>query len=153
MITLSAKQTIELAKKFAKKLKGGEVIGLVGELGSGKTTFIKGLARGLGVKEPITSPTFVLLKEYVLPFFPHLRSGEKRLRKFVHIDAYRVETPEDIKSVGIEDYLGRKDMVMVIEWAEKIKKVLPQNTIYIKFEHIDKNRRKISIKKCTCVKK
>ena len=74
----------------------------------------------------------------------------------VHIDAYRAETIEDIKSVGIEDYLNREDVVMAIEWAEKIKEILPKNTIHINFKHLDKNSREISIKnslkKSSCLK-
>lgn len=150
MISRSAEETINFAQKFTQKLKGGEIIGLIGELGSGKTTFVKGLAEGLGVKEPITSPTFVILKEYafrhaILRPLIHLRGVSKRLRKFVHIDAYRVENLDDIKSVGVEDYLGRKDVVMVIEWAEKIREILPETTIYIEFKFVDEKSRKIVI--------
>lgn len=150
-ITHSALETIEYARKFAKSLKGGEIIGLIGDLGGGKTTFTKGLAEGLGVKESITSPTFVILKEYafsqaILRPKPHLPGEENRLKKFVHIDAYRAETLDDIKSVGIEDFIGRNDVVIVVEWAEKIKELLPKSTIYIGFEAEGENDRKISIK-------
>jgi len=146
MISPSAKATIELAQKFAKSLKGGEIIGLIGELGSGKTVFVKGLAKGLGIKEIITSPTFVILKEYdILRPKIHLRGVSKGLRKFVHVDAYRVESIGDIISAGIEDFLGRKDVIIVIEWAEKIKEILPKSTIYINFKYKDKNKREISI--------
>ena len=144
MIISNSNETIEYAKKFAKKLKGGEVVGLVGELGSGKTTFVKGLAEGLGIKESITSPTFLMLKEYdILRPKVHLVGVHRKVRILVHVDAYRVENIDDIKSVGIEDYLGRNDVIMVIEWAEKIKKILPKNTIYINFKHIDENKREI----------
>src|SRR3990167_8642951 len=145
MISRSAEQTIEYARRIAKRLKGGEVIGLVGELGSGKTTFVKGLAEGLGIKEPVTSPTFVLLKEYPITH-RHLHfasvNGEVSM-KLMHVDAYRVGNIEDIKPVGIEDYLGRDDVIMVIEWAEKIKKILPKHTIYINFKHINESKREI----------
>lgn len=116
------------------------MIGLIGELGSGKTTFVKGLAEGLKVADSITSPTFVMLKPY------HGKIGKKDI-EFIHIDAYRVEKIEDIKSVGIEDYLNRDDAILVIEWAEKIHEILPKHTIYINFKHIDKNNRGISIKR------
>ncbi|MCL5407025.1 MAG: tRNA (adenosine(37)-N6)-threonylcarbamoyltransferase complex ATPase subunit type 1 TsaE [Patescibacteria group bacterium] len=146
MISRNTGETIESAQKFAKKLKGGETIGLIGDLGAGKTVFVKGLAEELGIKEAITSPTFVILKEYdILRPRPHLSGGGKGLKKLIHIDTYRVENIEDIKSVGIEDYFGRKDIIIVVEWAEKIKKLLPKNTIYINFKHIDKNSREISI--------
>jgi len=144
MLTRSAEETIEYGLKFAKKLKGGEIIGLVGDLGGGKTTFVKGLAEGLKVAETITSPTFVILREYnILRPKVHLRGVLSGL-KLVHIDAYRVETLEDIKSVGIEDYLSRNDVVMVIEWAEKIKEILPEKTKYIHFEHINQDSRRIA---------
>ena len=145
-ISRSAEETIRFAQKFAQKLKGGEIIGLIGDLGAGKTVFVKGLSEELGIKEAVTSSTFVVLKEYnILQPMLHLRGVTKGLTKFVHIDAYRVGTPNDIISVGIEDYFNRKDVVMVIEWAEKIKKLLPKNTIYINFKHISENEREISI--------
>lgn len=149
MITRNAKETIRYAQKFAQKLKGGEVIGLIGDLGSGKTTFIKGLARGLGIRDEITSPTFVLMKIYEIsrnPNHPIIRLSDHPVL-LVHVDAYRIGNPpaggEDIKSVGIADYLGRQDAVVVIEWADKIQKILPKKTIYIKFKHIDENKREI----------
>ena len=137
MITHSEEQTIEFAKKFANDLKGGEVLALEGELGAGKTTFIKGLAEGLKVVDTITSPTFVLLKEY------KGKINDKKI-SFVHVDAYRVDDIEDIKSVGIEDYLGREDVILAIEWAEKIKDILPESTINVSFRHIKEKEREIS---------
>jgi len=145
MISRDPNNTIEYARNFAKKLKGGEVIGLIGELGSGKTTFVKGLAEGLGIRESITSLTFVILKEYnILRPKTHTRYADK-VQKLVHVDAYRVENIDDIKSAGIEDYLGRDEVILVIEWAEKIKKILPKNTIKIKFLAIGEQTRNISI--------
>ena len=136
MVTHSAEETIEFGRKYAERLKGGETIGLIGELGSGKTTFIKGLAEGLRVDDTITSPTFVILKSY-----PG-RIGGKKI-EFIHIDAYRIEFPDDIESVGIQDYLGRNDIIVAVEWAEKIKKILPKDTIYIQFKHKSENQREI----------
>lgn len=145
MTTHSPIETIELAQNIATKLKGGEVLALHGDLGGGKTTFTKGLAEALRVADNITSPTFVILKVYDAILRPkvHLQGGRKKV-KFVHVDAYRCETIDDIKSVGIEDYLGRDDVVMVVEWAEKITEILPKNTININFEFIDENTRKIT---------
>lgn len=145
-ITHSPEETMDFAQNFTQGLKGGEVLALTGDFGSGKTTFLKGLAEGLGIKEVITSPTFVILKEYrILRPMIHLGGVSKRLGKFVHIDAYRAETIDDIKSVGIEDFLGRSDVVMAIEWAEKIREILPKNTIYINFKHLDEHKREISL--------
>lgn len=161
--THNQEETIELGLKLAGKLHGGEIIALYGNLGGGKTTFIKGLAEGLKVNENITSPTFVMLKVYnILRPKVHPGGGRKEV-KLVHIDAYRCDTIEDIKSVGIEDYLNigqngeavaaRDDVIMVVEWAEKIREILPlrqaqgrpKNTININFEFIDENTRKITI--------
>jgi len=115
-------------------LKGGEIIGLSGELGGGKTTFVKGLAKGLGIKETVTSPTFALIKDY---------------GKLIHIDLYRLLKKTEIGSLGLSDYLGQKDKICVIEWAEKIKDMLekmPAKVIWLEFEYIDENIRKIKIK-------
>lgn len=138
MITRSQEETIEAGIEFAGELSGGEVIALTGDLGSGKTTFLKGLAEGLMVEDTITSPTFVLLKSY---------PGKiKRSNiNFVHIDAYRTDSIEDIKSVGIEDFLGRKDVIMAVEWAEKIKEILPKKIIKINFKTINENNREVKI--------
>ena len=122
--TTSAAQTRAFGAKLARELKDGEIIALVGHLGSGKTTFIKGLAKGLGVKDTITSPTFVLMKIY--------KTKHKSIRKFVHVDCYRVPGIE-LASIGLTDYLNQPDTVVAIEWAEK----LPKNfkpTIKLKFD-------------------
>jgi len=134
--TKSPEETMNFAIDFTKRLKGGEILALEGDLGSGKTTFTKGLAEELRVSDTITSPTFVLLKPY------EAKIADKKI-EFVHVDAYRVESIEDIKSVGIEDYLDRDDVVLVIEWADKIKGILPKDTIELKFTTMDENERKI----------
>lgn len=140
MISRNITQTNKYAKKIAKKLKGGEVIGLIGDLGSGKTVFTQALGKALGVKENITSPTFVILKEY-----PIIQSSSHPIvRSLIHIDAYRIKTLADIESIGIKDYFNRKDVVVIIEWADKIKKILPKNIIYINFKFINEKTRKIS---------
>lgn len=128
---------MKLAQEIATKLHGGEVLALSGELGGGKTTFTKGLAEALKVEEPVTSPTFVMLKTY-----PAKLPNNQKV-ELVHIDAYRVETIEDIKSVGIEDFVNRDDVVMVVEWAEKIKEILPEDIININFKFIDDKTREI----------
>jgi len=146
MVTYSAEETIGAGRKYAEHLKGGEIIGLKGELGSGKTTFIKGLAEGLRVDETITSPTFVILKSYPGRIGdPSNSSGQVKKIEFIHIDAYRIESLDDIKSVGVEDYLGRSNVVVAVEWAEKIHEVLPKNTIYINFKHKKENEREIIV--------
>jgi len=119
------KQTLILAKKFAKRLKGGEIIGLIGNLGAGKTFFTKVLAVNLGIKKNIISPTFVLMKI-------HKVNKHKQIKFFIHIDAYRIKLANDLIAIGINEYFDRQDTVMVIEWADKIKKILPKKTKIIK---------------------
>ena len=123
IITKSEKETIGIAKEFADQLKGGEVLGLIGDLGAGKTCFTKGLALGLGIKKNITSPTFVLMKAYP--------TKHKTIKNFIHIDAYRLHSYDDLLAIGIEDYIGKEDSVVIIEWADRVK------TKKIKIERIE----------------
>ena len=123
----------DLAEKILKKEKNKAlIIGLEGELGSGKTTFIQGLAKGLGIKELITSPTFVIMKNY---------SFSKG--KLYHIDCYRIES-KDIIELDFNEIINNPKNIVVIEWAEKIKDILPNNVIWMKFEYLDKNKRKVT---------
>jgi len=133
IISHSVKETNQIAAKLASKIKGGEIFGLIGNLGSGKTTFTQGLAKALKIKDRLLSPTFVILKEY---------PTEKDF-SLVHVDFYRLNNPTDLESIGIFDYLGKKDKICFIEWAEKFKNQLPKQTKYIKFTFIDKFTRKI----------
>jgi tRNA threonylcarbamoyladenosine biosynthesis protein TsaE len=94
IITKSEKETFELGKNFSEKLKGGEVIGLIGELGAGKTVFTKGLGKGLKIKEVISSPTFVLMKIY--------KTKNKNIKSLIHIDAYRLQSEKDLEIIGID---------------------------------------------------
>lgn len=112
-ITKTEKETYELGKKFAATLKGGEIIGLIGDLGAGKTIFVKGLAKGLGVKRTVTSPTFVLMKVYKI--------NKQKIKNLVHIDAYRLNSMDDLIGIGVEEYLSKQDSIVIIEWADKIK--------------------------------
>ncbi len=131
----SAYQTQKIARDLAKKykLKGG-ILALIGDLGSGKTTFAQGFAKGLGIKEKIISPTFVLIRQHKIP---------KPQRTFYHIDLYRLDIIEDIKSIGIKEILEDKDNLILIEWAEKIEKLLPDSTLRITFEKSSETGRKI----------
>lgn len=125
---------------MAKSLKGGEILALSGDLGGGKTTFVKGLAKGLGIRALVTSPSFVIVKEY---------KGRGLSKSLVHVDLYRLKGPEEIESLGLSDYLGKPDKISVIEWAEKIKEILPKKTIWLEFEFVDEKTRKIRIKSLT----
>jgi tRNA threonylcarbamoyladenosine biosynthesis protein TsaE len=134
----SEKQTISLGKKIASRLLPGSLLGLVGELGSGKTQFVKGLAQGFGIKKPITSPTFVLLKTYQ-PTSPSCQ--------LIHIDCYRLDKPEELSELGWNDIINNPNNIVVVEWADKIKSIMPQRTQWIYFKAGKKeNQRIISFK-------
>lgn len=136
--TYSEKQTFNLGKKIAKRLKGGETIALVGELGAGKTVLIKGLAAGLGIKKTITSPTFVLMKPYT-----EIRNQGSGIRNLVHVDAYRLKCGQDLMDIGLKDWLGQPDTVTVIEWADRAKDILPNNKIMIELKMENKKDERI----------
>ncbi|MDD4271224.1 MAG: tRNA (adenosine(37)-N6)-threonylcarbamoyltransferase complex ATPase subunit type 1 TsaE [Patescibacteria group bacterium] len=131
----SEKQTSNFAKKFSKKLTGGQIIGLTGNLGAGKTVFTKGLTLGLGIKKNIASPTFVLMKVYPV--------NKHQIKFLVHIDAYRIKSTDDLIAIGAEEYFNRSDSLVVIEWADKIKTILPKKAKFVNIT-IDKASRIIN---------
>lgn len=136
--TNSAHATEALGKALALKLKGGETLALVGNLGTGKTTFVKGLAKGLKVKQTITSPTFVLMKVY--------KAKLGRIRQFVHVDCYRVPGVE-LSEIGLGDYLGQPDTVVAIEWAKKLPRLERDATTIAFIRPTERpNARRIAIK-------
>jgi tRNA threonylcarbamoyladenosine biosynthesis protein TsaE len=129
--TKNSKETIELGEKIAKYLKKGDIIGFVGELGSGKTTMIKGIVKYFSVSS-VYSPSFVIVNEYSgkIPVF--------------HFDLYRIKDFDELIDIGWNDYIDKG--IILIEWAEKIKKNLPKNIIWVKINIIEKKKRKIEIK-------
>ncbi|MCL6465896.1 MAG: tRNA (adenosine(37)-N6)-threonylcarbamoyltransferase complex ATPase subunit type 1 TsaE [candidate division WOR-3 bacterium] len=126
--TTDADATITLGERLASFLKPGAVVAFYGDLGAGKTTMIKGFARGLGVKEVVKSPSFVIITEY-----------QGRLPVY-HIDLYRIRSIDELLETGFDSYLGAEG-VCLIEWAERAEKLLPKNTIRIKLTLIDQRRR------------
>lgn len=149
IITKNQKETIELGKEIARQLRGREIIALEGDLGAGKTTLIKGIARGLGTRKAITSPTFVLMKVYT-DFTDKIHGLHRlRIKRLVHVDAYRVKDWRDLRDIGVEEYLGEKNSVVVIEWAERVKKLFHgKKVIWIKMGLGKKeNEREIIIRK------
>ncbi|MBT5338325.1 tRNA (adenosine(37)-N6)-threonylcarbamoyltransferase complex ATPase subunit type 1 TsaE [Candidatus Falkowbacteria bacterium] len=142
MLTNSDKETIKLGKDFAKKLKGGEVVLLIGDLGAGKTTFVKGVAQGLGIKKHITSPTFVLLKVY------KVKSLKLKVKELIHIDTYRGLDLEGLENIGAVEYFGRKDIVCFVEWGAGLEKFLKKGKIKVykvKIKNLDTYKRQINI--------
>lgn len=130
---LSFEKIDRLAREIAKYSENGDVIALIGDLGTGKTTFTKTFAKELGINQPIKSPTF----NYVLEYF----DGRVPL---YHFDVYRLESSEEIYEIGYEDYL-QKDGVVLIEWANIIEDELPKKYLKIELEHYDENSRVIKI--------
>lgn len=109
---------------------------LEGYLGGGKTTFAQGVAAALGIKEAVTSPTFLIMKKYQAP------RGKYNL---YHFDCYRIKNAREILDLGWEEIIKDKNNIVLVEWAEKIKRILPKDKVRIKFEFVDENRRKIEI--------
>lgn len=145
-ITKSPAQTKEVGKKFADfvidEKKNSFTAALVGDLGSGKTTFIQGFAQGLGIKQRIISPTFILVRMYQLP-------GRGIFESFYHIDFYRItqDPYKEARNLGLSDILSKKGNIVVIEWGEKIKNILPKGSYWIEFENLGEESRKIFLKK------
>lgn len=138
-ITTSLEETQKHGQDLARKLKGGEVLALYGDLGSGKTTFMQGLAQGLGVKRRIISPTFIIMRTYEVK----TKDKELRIKNLYHLDLYRIESEQDIEGLGLIELLGQKENVVAIEWPDKIKNVLPENRIEIYFEYLKSDQRSI----------
>ncbi len=144
-ITESAKETKKLGEKFAVDLEGGETVALIGDLGSGKTTFVQGLAKGLGIEGRIISPTFIIIRKYKIPLAMKL----KGIKYFYHIDLYRLESAveSELVNLGVRDILGKKENVTAIEWAEKATGMYPKDTDWLSFSDMGENKRKISVGK------
>lgn len=132
-LTNSPEETKAFARGFAETLRGGEVICLEGDLGVGKTVFVKGLAEGLGIDREILSPTFTIVREY----------EEGRL-KLNHFDVYRVDDPDEMFYIGFEEYLSGGG-VNVIEWASNIEELLPDDAIRIQMTWRSERERLIHI--------
>ncbi len=128
----SIESTMELAENIESEKFPGMVICLIGDLGSGKTMFVKGFAESLGIEETVTSPTFTIIKEYL--------NGEMPL---YHMDVYRVH--EDVKSLGLNDYFNKQG-ITIIEWSDLIEDYLPKERLEIKFNIINENTRVITLK-------
>ena len=136
IVVRSLKETEKFAKKFAKILKGGEVVLLSGDLGAGKTTFVKYILGALGVKTQITSPTFTIMREYATKKFD-----------IYHFDMYRLGGADEAREFGLEDYVFSKNprSLVFIEWAENVKEMLTGKYIKIDIKLQDENSRVISI--------
>jgi tRNA threonylcarbamoyladenosine biosynthesis protein TsaE len=136
IVSHSEAQTRRLGARLARFLSPGDIIALAGGLGTGKTRFAQGVGQGLGVKEPIVSPTFVIVREY--------RGSGIRLPLF-HVDLYRIENAVETLTFGLEDYLYG-DGVCLIEWADRLEgNQLPAQHLWIDFHHLDQSKRGLLI--------
>lgn len=141
-ITKTAEETQELGRSFANELKPGDIVAMYGELGSGKTTFIQGLAKGFGIARRIISPTFIISRSYKLSL---KRRPLSSVNNFYHIDLYRVESERDLESVGIKEILSDRNAIVAIEWAEKLGSALPKKAMTIHFRYVNDKKREITM--------
>lgn len=132
VITGSPEETIAFAEKIGSMLKKGDIIAYKGGLGAGKTTFTRGIAAGLGLKDEVTSPTFAIVNEY---------HGKINL---YHFDMYRIMDSGELEATGFYDY-PQEESVFAVEWSENIEDILPPETIYITIERIDDETREITV--------
>jgi len=142
-ISNSPSQTKNFAKKIAQilisKKNLPKILALNGNLGAGKTTFLKSFAKSLGVKEKIVSPTFVIMRKH--PFL-----NKKSKNYFYHFDCYRIQNQKEILDLGFKEIISDPKNIVAIEWAEKIKRILPKGILLIEFKILSKKKREILFK-------
>lgn len=134
IITKSDSETEKAGRDLARELGPGTVIAFYGELGAGKTTFIRGLAAALGVQAPVTSPTYTIVNEY---------GGEIPL---FHFDMYRLKSSDDLFEIGWEDYLGRGG-ILAVEWSENVEDAFESDVLRVRIEKAGENCRRITIER------
>lgn len=158
-LSKNLKETEKLAQNFLQMLFPrdfqAKVVCLKGELGAGKTTFVQAVAKSLGIKERVTSPTFVIQKTYNLPRYHPASSGSygaqqlttynKQFKKLIHIDAYRLNSGEDLKTLGWQELIEDPETLIFIEWPENVSEVIPSKTVIIEFKVKEKDQREIKI--------
>jgi tRNA threonylcarbamoyladenosine biosynthesis protein TsaE len=148
-LTISPVQTKKLGEILAReilKTKPNEralIIGLEGDLGGGKTTFLQGLAKGLGIKEKILSSTFVIMRKFQIPNY---KSKIPKFKTFYHLDCYRIKKPKEILDLGFKEIISNPKNIVAIEWADCIRRIIPKQTLWFKFKILHKNQRQIMIR-------
>jgi len=144
IITTSGRQTKQVGREFARSVlrelkspeKHATVVALSGPLGGGKTTFAQGFAEGLGVKEKVKSPTFILMRSFAL--------RSKKFTHFYHLDCYRLTSAREARSIGLPEVLSDHKNLVLIEWADNIQSALPRRRIHITFSHRHETERNIT---------
>lgn len=142
IISKSSAETKRIARSLAaaityKDCSRSVILALTGDLGSGKTTFLQGFAKGLGIKKKILSPTFVILKKFKL--------NKGTFNYFYHLDCYRIENSRDLTNINLKGIVTKPDNIVAIEWAEKVKEVLPIQTVFFYFKLRVDNKRELTI--------
>lgn len=143
--TKSAKQTTQLGFKLAKQIlkqdpiKQATIIALVGELGSGKTTFLQGFTKGLGIREKILSPTFVVMKRFHVSSF--------KFKEFYHFDCYRLENTRELYNLGWKEIIANPSNIVVVEWADRVRRAIPKCALWVGFRWCGGTQREIQIHK------
>lgn len=140
--TTGEKGTQELGERLAKKIPGGTLLCLFGELASGKTTFVQGLARGLGIDDTVNSPTFNIMKLYAVK--DELKTVATATRLY-HVDCYRIDHEQEMRDLGWEEWIRDPKGVVAAEWSEKIPGLLPKERIEIRFKIAGNNKRRIEV--------
>jgi len=144
-LTTTPRQTKKLGEILAKEVlktklkKGALIIGLKGDLGGGKTTFLQGLAKGLGIKQKILSPTFIIIRKFQI----QSAKWRTKFKNFYHIDCYRIQKLGEIIKLGFEEIISNPQNIVAIEWANHIHKILPKDILALRFEFLEKNVREI----------
>jgi tRNA threonylcarbamoyladenosine biosynthesis protein TsaE len=133
--THSEEDTEEVASHLSKHIPFGSAVALQGNLGAGKTVFARGFIRGFKINDVVSSPTFTLIKEYLA----------NNNQWIYHLDLYRITDIEAALTFGIDEYINDDNAIALIEWAERIDEILPENTIHIKIKSVDKTTREITI--------
>ena len=165
-ISNNPEESRKLAQDFTKEILtapmsrrdldiGAVVLALVGDLGSGKTAFAQAFAEAIGVREKIKSPTFVITKKYQIPKSPPAapersyggrgKNNKTRLKYFYHFDVYRIHNEKEILNLGWEEIIKNQANIVLVEWADKIEKILPKNCVKIMFKHLKGDGREITI--------
>lgn len=140
IVTRSSNETKKLGQQIGCGLSGGEIFFLTGQLGAGKTCFVKGIAKGLDVRETITSPTFTLIQKL------NIKRKKSQVKYLIHIDLYRLKKHDEIIQLGLEEFFTPQHIVC-IEWAEKLKGIFPDiQATSVEFTYNKENEREITIK-------
>jgi len=153
--TKTLKETQKLAGDLARKILSSKkqpvvrLVALVGDLGAGKTAFVQGFAEALGIKDRVVSPTFTIMKKFQIPNLKSQINSKPKIQKYktlIHVDVYRLDNPKEIEDLGWDEIIKNEGNIILVEWAEKIRKILPKPYFLAGLEHKSEGERTIDIK-------